>query len=98
MSSQGCVEKICLELHPQNPIDIECFLAHLSSDGGLLPVREIDERIELTKHFAQAMDEVRGLRRDIRCSRWCDSLSQESWLGAKTKTTSTRCEPIRSFS
>ena len=59
MSLQG-VEKICLEFHPQKRVEIEFSQAHLSSDGGLLSVREFDDRIGLTESFAAALHDARG--------------------------------------
>lgn len=59
MSLQG-VEKICLEFHPRKRVEIEFSQSRLSSDGGLLAVRELDDRIGLTADFADALDDARG--------------------------------------
>src|ERR1700728_1277348 len=41
------------------PIQIEVSDAPLTSDAGLLPLRQFDERIDLTKQFAAALDDAR---------------------------------------
>ncbi len=41
------------------PIIVEPSKAQLSSDGGLLPLRQFDEQIGLTRQFAQALDDRR---------------------------------------
>src|SRR6516164_8407520 len=41
------------------PIVVEPSFAQLSSDGGLLPLRQFDEQIGLTRQFAQALDDPR---------------------------------------
>lgn len=42
------------------PVVVEASQAQLSSDGGLLPVREFDERIRLTEAFTAAIDDPRA--------------------------------------
>jgi hypothetical protein len=42
------------------PIIVEPSDAQLSSDAGLLPLRQFDERIGLTRQFAQALDDPRN--------------------------------------
>jgi len=59
MSLQG-VEKICLEFHSKKSIEIEFSQTRLSSDGGLLPVRNFDEKIQLTEQFAAALHDGRA--------------------------------------
>ena len=41
------------------PIEVEVSDAPLTSDAGLLPIRQFDERIGLTKQFAAALDDPR---------------------------------------
>jgi hypothetical protein len=41
------------------PLAIEPSQGQLSSDAGLLPIREFDERIGLTRSFAEALDDPR---------------------------------------
>jgi Transposase DDE domain group 1 len=49
-----------LDFFGARPIVIEPSPALLSSDGGLLPIRQFDERIRLTAAFAQALDDPRA--------------------------------------
>jgi hypothetical protein len=42
------------------PVQIEPSQAQLTSDAGLLPLREFDEQIGLTQQFAQALDDPRA--------------------------------------
>jgi hypothetical protein len=41
------------------PIQIEVSDAPLTSDAGLLPLRQFDQRIGLTKQFAAVLDDPR---------------------------------------
>ena len=41
------------------PIVVEPSSGQLSSDAGLLPIREFDQRIGLTEQFAQALGDRR---------------------------------------
>jgi len=41
------------------PLVIEPSPGQLSSDAGLLPVRQFDERVGLTRAFADALDDPR---------------------------------------
>src|SRR3954454_10072161 len=41
------------------PIQVEVSDAPLTSDAGLLPLRQFDERIGLTKQFAAVLDDPR---------------------------------------
>ena len=42
------------------PVIVEPSNAHLTSDAGLLPLRQFDELIGLTRQFAQALDDPRN--------------------------------------
>jgi hypothetical protein len=44
---------------PSRPVEIEVSSAPLTSDAGLLPIRQFDERIRLTEQFAAALDDRR---------------------------------------
>jgi hypothetical protein len=58
MSIQGA-RQLVFGFHADLPVVIEASAAQLSSDAGLLVVREFDERIELTKRFAAALSDDR---------------------------------------
>jgi hypothetical protein len=45
------------------PIIVEPSQAHLTSDAGLLPLRQFDEQIGLTQRFAQALNDPRDPQR-----------------------------------
>ena len=44
---------------PSRPVEIEVSPAPLTSDAGLLPVRQFDQSIRLTEQFAAALDDRR---------------------------------------
>jgi Transposase DDE domain group 1 len=44
---------------PSRPVEIEVSPAPLTSDAGLLPVRQFDDQIRLTEQFAAALDDRR---------------------------------------
>src|SRR3954463_9861672 len=58
MSLQS-VPLFAFEFLPSRPIEIEVSQAPLTSDAGLLPVRQLDEQIRLTEQFAAALDDRR---------------------------------------
>jgi hypothetical protein len=58
MSLQS-VDQICLDFLPSLPIRFEVSPALLSSDAGLLPVRQFDEVIGFTERFAKALGDTR---------------------------------------
>src|SRR5579871_1564502 len=58
MSLQS-VRELSFDFLPSRPIKMEISPAALSSDAGLLPVREFDERIGLTRQFAEALKDTR---------------------------------------
>jgi hypothetical protein len=41
------------------PVDLEVSRAPLTSDGGLLPIRQFDDQIRLTEQFAAAIEDTR---------------------------------------
>ena len=58
MSLQS-VPLLSFDFLPSRPVEIEVSPAPLTSDAGLLPVRQLDERIRLTEQFAAALDDRR---------------------------------------
>src|SRR5271168_1332922 len=59
MSLQGA-SLFDLDFFEPLPIQIEVSDAPLTSDAGLLPLRQFDDRIGLTSQFAQALDDPRA--------------------------------------
>ena len=58
MSFQS-VPLLSYDFFPSRPIQVEVSAAPLSSDAGLLPVRQFDEQIRLTEQFAAAIEDGR---------------------------------------
>ena len=53
------VEPIVLGFHAQRPVVLEASAAQLSSDAGLLPIRQFDEQISFTEAFINAIQDTR---------------------------------------
>jgi len=60
MSIQS-VWQTCFGFLPGKPVVVRLSESSLSSDGGLLPIREFDERLGLTSQFAAALRDPRPL-------------------------------------
>src|SRR5512144_1751853 len=58
MSLQS-VPLVSFDFFPSRPVQVEVSPAPLSSDAGLLPVRQFDPRIRLTEQFTAALDDPR---------------------------------------
>jgi Transposase DDE domain group 1 len=58
MSLQS-VPQLAFDFLPARPVEIEVSPAPLTSDAGLLPVRQFDDRIRLTEQFAAALHDPR---------------------------------------
>ena len=54
MDSQGVWEKT-FDFFAEKPIVVEPVDAHLSTDAGLLPIRQLDEALGMTGQFAAAL-------------------------------------------
>lgn len=59
MSLQGVLPFV-LDFFPKKPIEFEVSLVQMSSDAGLLPIFQFDEKIGLTKRFAAALSDDRN--------------------------------------
>ncbi|MEL6177313.1 MAG: transposase [Myxococcota bacterium] len=53
------IKQTQLDFHPDKPIDIRFDAPKLSSDGGTLLLRQVDDKLGLTKHFAQLLPDDR---------------------------------------
>jgi hypothetical protein len=51
--------QLVLGFHADRPVILEASAAQLSSDAGLLVVREFDERVGVTAQFAAALQDTR---------------------------------------
>ena len=58
MSLQS-VPLLSLDFFPSRPVHIEISDSPLSSDAGLLPIRQFDEQIRFTEQFAAAIKDLR---------------------------------------
>jgi hypothetical protein len=58
MSLQS-VPLLSFDFFPSRPVQVEVSTAPLTSDAGLLPIRQFDERIRFTEQFASALDDKR---------------------------------------
>lgn len=58
MSLQS-VPQLSFDLLPSRPVEIEVSPAPLTSDAGLIPIRQFDDKIRLTEQFAAALDDRR---------------------------------------
>jgi hypothetical protein len=53
------VEPIVFDFLSARPVVVEASPAQLSSDAGLLPIRQLDEQLQFTAQFAQALPDAR---------------------------------------
>jgi Transposase DDE domain group 1 len=58
MSLQS-VPLLSFDFFPSRPVQVEISPAPLTSDAGLLPIRQFDDRIRLTEQFAAAIEDQR---------------------------------------
>ena len=58
MSLQS-VPRLSFDFFPSRPVHVELSTSPLSTDAGLLPIRQFDERIRLTEQFAAALQDKR---------------------------------------
>jgi hypothetical protein len=58
MSLQS-VPRLSFDFFPSRPVEVEISASPLTSDAGLLPIRQFDERIRLTERFSAALEDRR---------------------------------------
>jgi hypothetical protein len=58
MSLQS-VQQFSFRIFPSRPVQVEISTDPLTSDAGLLPIRQFDEQIKLTEHVAGAIEDKR---------------------------------------
>jgi len=54
-----CAEQLAFGFVPQTPIFVQRFKGQLTSDAGLLPIREFDQRWDYTRRMAQCLSDLR---------------------------------------
>ena len=60
-----CLPRLRLEIQPKRPIDLSFDAPATSSDGGLLLLRQVDDRIGLTSRIASHFPDVRAAHRVV---------------------------------
>ena len=63
--SSHAVGGLAFDFLGSKPIELELSTSPLTSDAGLLPIRQFDERIRLTEQFADALDDPRLARSTV---------------------------------
>ena len=86
------VPRLSFDFFASRPVEVELSSSPLSSDAGLLPIRQFDERIRLTEQFAAALEDRRhptfiehSLLTMVR------QRIYGSWPTTRIRTTTTRC-------
>ncbi len=57
--SEQCVDQICFDFLPRLPIVVEAKDVQVSSDAGILPLRQFDGQIGLTERFIDCLKDCR---------------------------------------
>jgi len=58
-----CTRQLCLSFHPEAPVVVEFDAPEISSDGGALLLRQVDDRLELSVGFSECLQEARDSHR-----------------------------------
>src|SRR6201988_5536753 len=59
----GCIAQLTLDFHPSSPITVAFDAPHISSDGGALLLRQMDDRLGLSERFAALLPDARDPRK-----------------------------------
>jgi hypothetical protein len=57
------IAQLALNFHPTHPITVAFDAPHISSDGGALLLRQLDDRLGLSERFAALLPDERGPRK-----------------------------------
>lgn len=57
------VEPVCFDFFPRLPIEVEVRDVQVSSDAGILPVRQFDDQIGYTQRFIACLNDLRDPER-----------------------------------
>src|SRR6266540_3601897 len=60
-SMTACMSQLRLGFHPTLPVTVAFDAPQISSDGGVLLLRQTDDRLELSQWFADLLPEAREL-------------------------------------
>jgi Transposase DDE domain group 1 len=58
-----CIAQVALNFHPSSPITVAFDAPHISSDGGALLLRQMDDRLRLSERLAALLPDVRDPRK-----------------------------------
>ncbi len=58
-----CIAQVTLNFHPSSPLTVAFDAPHISSDGGAVLLRQMDDRLELSKRFAALLPDARDPRK-----------------------------------
>ena len=64
-----CLNQLRLDFHPQRPVDVSFLGPQLSSDGGLVLIRSVDDSLQLSQRIARFIPDHRNPLFTIH-SRW----------------------------
>ena len=58
-----CIPQLSLNFHPTVPLTVSFDAPHISSDGGVLLLRQMDDRLGLSERLAALLPDVRDPRK-----------------------------------
>jgi DDE family transposase len=58
-----CIAQVALNFHPSSPITVAFDAPHISSDGGVLLLRQMDDRLRLSERLAALLPDTRDPRK-----------------------------------
>ena len=58
-----CIAQLTLDFHPSSSITVAFDAPHISSDGGALLLRQMDDRLKLSERFAALLPDARDARK-----------------------------------
>ena len=58
-----CIAQLALNFHPSSPITVVFDAPHISSDGGVLLLRQLDDRLGLSERIAELLPDARDPRK-----------------------------------
>jgi DDE family transposase len=58
-----CIAQLTLDFHPSSPLTVVFDAPHISSDGGALLLRQLDDRLGLSERLAALLPDARDPRR-----------------------------------
>ena len=58
-----CITQLSLDFHPTLPLAVAFDAPHISSDGGALLLRQVDDRLGLSERLAALLPDARDPRK-----------------------------------